>query len=291
MQVNDGFLLGAGTALAWGVTDVLVTRYTRRIGFFRALLVVHGLSLVPLVAVAVFVPRAVPAGVSVTACAVAAALGPLAILAYIGFYRALELGPIAIVSPIVSAYGALVVLGALVLLGESLDRYQTAGCLMVFCGVALASVDSTAGGTAGPTRTRSGIKLSVLAAAAFGAYLFLLARLSADLGWLLPILLNRGTSLVLLIAWAIARPSPPVGTLGPLGVLGCAATGLLDAIGYVLFNRGGEIGEVALTGAAASAYPLIPIAVGLLALRERISRHQLVGVTGVVTGMVILSLG
>jgi drug/metabolite transporter (DMT)-like permease len=177
-----------------------------------------------------------------------------------------------------------------VFLGESLDRYQAAGCVVVFCCVALASVDPSAGPTAG-AGTRSGIKLSVLAAAAFGAYLFLLARLSADLGWLLPILLNRATSVVLLAGWAVARPRPAVGKLGSLGVLGCAATGVLDAVGYVLFNRGGEIGEVALTGAAASAYPLIPIAVGLFALRERIARHQLVGVAGVVTGMVILSLG
>jgi drug/metabolite transporter (DMT)-like permease len=289
--MNDGFLLGAGTALAWGVTDVLVTRYTRRIGFFRALLVIHGLSLIPLVAVALFVPQAVPAGVSLTQCAVAAALGPLAVLAYIGFYRALELGPIAIVSPIVSSYGALVVLCALVLLGESLGPLHIVGCLMVFCCVALASVELGAGNKAGATGTRSGIKLSVLAAGAFGAYLFLLARLSADLGWLLPILLNRATSVALLFAWMIARPPPAVGKLGWLGVLGCAATGLLDAIGYVLFNRGGEIGEVALTGAASSAYPLIPIAVGLLALRERVAWHQLVGIAGVVAGMVILSLG
>jgi drug/metabolite transporter (DMT)-like permease len=291
VQVNDGFLLGAGTSLAWGVTDVLVTRYTRRIGFFRALLVIHGLSLIPLVAVIFFVPQAVPAGISFTQYAVAAALGPLAILAYIGFYRALELGPIAIVSPIVSSYGALVVLCALVLLGESLGWLQAAGCLMVFCCVALASVDPTAGTKAEATGTRLGIKLSVLSAGAFGAYLFLLARLSADLGWLLPILLNRATSVALLFAWMIARPPPTVGKLGPLGVLGCAATGLLDAIGYVLFNRGGEIGEIALTGAAASAYPLIPIAVGLFALHERVAWHQRVGIAGVVAGMVILSLG
>lgn len=291
MQVNDGFLLGAGTALAWGVTDVLVTRYTRRIGFFRALLVIHGLSLVPLVAVALLVPQAVPAGISLTECAVAAALGPLAVLAYIGFYRALELGPIAIVSPIVSSYGALVVLCALVFLGESLGRLQAVGCLMVFCCVALASIELNAGNKGGTTGTRLGIKLSVLSAGAFGAYLFLLARLSADLGWVLPILLNRATSVALLFAWMIARPPPTVGKLGRLGVLGCAATGLLDAIGYVLFNRGGEIGEVALTGAAASAYPLIPIAVGLFALHERVAWHQRVGIAGVVAGMVILSLG
>ena len=71
----------------------------------------------------------------------------------------------------------------------------------------------------------------------------------------------------------------------------CAATGALEASGYLFFNRGAEIGELAITGAAASAYPVIPIAVGLFALRERVAWHQLVGVAGVLAGMVLLSLG
>ena len=48
---------------------------------------------------------------------------------------------------------------------------------------------------------------------------------------------------------------------------------------------------MAITSAAAAAYPVIPILVGLLALRERIAWRQLVGVAGVLCGMVVLSLG
>jgi uncharacterized membrane protein len=36
---------------------------------------------------------------------------------------------------------------------------------------------------------------------------------------------------------------------------------------------------------------VIPILVGLLALRERVASHQLVGVAGVLGGMIVLSLG
>jgi drug/metabolite transporter (DMT)-like permease len=78
--------------------------------------------------------------------------------------------------------------------------------------------------------------------------------------------------------------------LGVAGVAGCAATGALEASAYLFFNRGAELGEIAITGAAVSAYP-IPILVGLFAMRERVARHQLVGVAGVLVGMVVLSLG
>jgi drug/metabolite transporter (DMT)-like permease len=282
--VNSGFVLGLGAALAWGVADVIVTYYARQIGFLRALLVIHGLSLVPLTVLAIVLGA--PQGTSWTQWAAAAALGPLAVAVYAAFYRALELGPISIVSPITSAFGAVVVLLAL-LAGEMLTQLQAVGCALVLLFVALASVERSAGIAWGS----EGIRLSVLVCLLFGAYLFLLGRLSEDLGWLFPILLSRTVAVVILAGIVALRREDEAWSLSRAGVLGCAATGALEASGYLLFNRGAEIGELAITGAAVSAYPVIPIAVGLFALRERVAWHQLVGVTGVLAGMVLLSLG
>ena len=161
------------------------------------------------------------------------------------------------------------------------------GCALVLFFVALASVERSAGIAWGS----EGIRLSVLVCLLFGAYLFLLGRLSEDLGWLFPILLSRTVAVIILAGIVALRREDEAWSLSRAGVLGCAATGALEASGYLLFNRGAEIGELAITGAAVSAYPVIPIAVGLFALRERVAWHQLVGVTGVLAGMVLLSLG
>ncbi|MDQ5833839.1 MAG: DMT family transporter [Actinomycetota bacterium] len=282
--MDSGFVLGAGAALAWGLADVIVTYYARRIGFLRALLVIHGLSLVPLAALALVLGA--PEGASSTQWAAAGALGPLAVIAYAGFYRALELGPISIVSPIVSAFGAVVVLLAL-LVGETLTELQALGCALVISFVVLASIETSAG----PRLGGRGIRLSLLACVSFGAYLFLLGLLAEDLGWLFPILLSRIAAVVILAGIVAARQEGEAGSLGPVALLGCAATGALEASAYLLFNRGAEIGELAITGAALSAYPVIPIVVGLVAFRERVAGYQLVGVAGVLVGMVVLSLG
>jgi drug/metabolite transporter (DMT)-like permease len=282
--VDSGFVLGAGAALAWGLADAIVTYYARRIGFLRALLVIHGLSLIPLVALALVVGA--PEGASWQQWAAAAALGPLAVIAYAGFYRALELGPISIVSPIVSAFGAVVVLLAL-LVGETLSEVQALGCALVLLFVVLASAETSTGARLGG----EGIRLSLITCLSFGVYLFLLGRLAEDLEWVFPILLSRTVAVAILAGIVAARAEGGGLGLGPAGVLGCAGTGALEASGYLMFNRGAEIGELAITGAAASAYPVIPIVVGLFALRERVARHQLVGVAGVIVGMVLLSLG
>ena len=98
-------------------------------------------------------------------------------------------------------------------------------------------------------------------------------------------------TVAILTAVAVTRPPMAPGALGRIGVAGCLVAGALDASGYLAFNRGAEIGELAITSAAAASYPVIPIVFGLLALRERVAWHQLVGVAGVLGGMVVLSLG
>jgi drug/metabolite transporter (DMT)-like permease len=284
--MSDGFVLGSLAALAWGLADVSVTYLSRRGGFFTTLLYTQMAGVALLVAVALALGD-LP-GASGAELLALAALGPVAVAAYAGFYRALELGPIAIVSPIASSNGAIVVLLAVLVLGESLTALQALGCVLVLGFIGLAALEP---GDKRADEDANGIRLALVTALSFGIYLFGLATISEDLGWLLPILVARTVAVAILAAVAAVRPTPRRGSLGRLGVLGCMGAGALDAAGYLAFNRGGEIGEVAITSAAAAAYPVIPILVGLLALRERIAWSQLVGVGGVLCGMVVLSLG
>jgi drug/metabolite transporter (DMT)-like permease len=51
--VNNGFLLGAMAALVWGVTDILVVQWARRVGVLRTLLTVQGSGVLLLALLAV----------------------------------------------------------------------------------------------------------------------------------------------------------------------------------------------------------------------------------------------
>lgn len=283
---SSAVVFGASAALAWGLADVGIALATRRAGFFRTVCAVHLASVGLLLALALVLDDA-PA-LSGTQWALVAMLGPLGVFAHMGFYRALELGPIAIVSPIASANGALVVLLAVGLLGESLAAGQALGCAVVLGSVVLASLgpgEALAGPAAGP----SGIRLAVLSSLAFGVYLFGLGQLSGDLGWLLPILLSRSVSLAVLAVLALQRREWPWQRLRGRDLAFVGAVGGAEAAGYLLFNRGTEV-QVALTAAAASAYPLIPILVGLALMREHVRPLQLLGVVGVLGGMAVLGL-
>lgn len=283
--MNNGFLLGATAALAWGLTDIIVVQWARRVGVVRTLLTVQGSGVLLMALLAVLLGEDL--SLSGAQWAAIAVLGALSFGAYMGFYRALELGPIAIVSPIASSNGAMIVVLAVIVLGESLTAGQAVGITLVLTFIVLASIEPAAERLAGT----SGIRWALGATIVFGLYLFFLTTLADELGWLLPILLTRAVAVTFVVALFAARPDGQKRPLGKLGLVACAGAGALDALGYLLFNRGAEIGEVAITSAAASSYPLIPILVGLIAYRERVAWYQLVGVAGVLVGMVVLSLG
>jgi drug/metabolite transporter (DMT)-like permease len=285
--VSSGVVLGTSAALCWGVVDVAIALLARRAPFVTVAVVVQGASVVMLAALAVALGD-VPE-LSGGQWVAVAALGPVGTCAYLAFYRALQVGPIAIVSPIASANGAVVVVLAVILLDEALTGTQALGAAVVLCCVVLAAVDVGERVPAGPA-DGDGVRLAVLATVMFGGYLFALAALAEPLGWLLPILLTRVTGLPLLAAIVARRRERPWRLLGPGALALACAVGWLDSAGFLLFNRGAEIGDAAVTSAAAATYPLVPVACGLLLLHERLRTYQAVGIAGVLAGMTLLAL-
>ena len=285
--MSSGVVLGTSAALCWGVVDVAIALLGRRAPFVTVTVVVQGASIVMLAALAVALgdfPE-----LSGGQWVAVAALGPVGTGAYLAFYRALQLGPIAIVSPIASANGAVVVVLAVILLGDALSGTQALGAAVVLCCVVLAAVEVGEHVPAGRA-DGDGVRLAVLATVMFGGYLFALVALAEPLGWLLPILLTRMTGLPLLAAIVARRRERPWRLLGPRALALACAVGWLDAAGFLLFNRGAEIGQAALTSAAAATYPLVPVACGLLLLHERLRAYQAIGIAGVLAGMTLLAL-
>src|SRR3990172_9070391 len=108
-----GIGLGLGAALCWGFADYFATLASRRAGTLRVVLGFH------LIATAVLAALVLGTGaladVSLGDVAPFLLLGALGWASYLAFYRALAIGPISIVSPVVSGYAAVtVVLAVLV---------------------------------------------------------------------------------------------------------------------------------------------------------------------------------
>jgi drug/metabolite transporter (DMT)-like permease len=143
-MVLEGILFGFGAALAWGAADYTTAVVSKRAGNFAVLLAAHGAAVVFMAVVLVALVDAPDlSGGQWIACL---ALGLLSVATYMSLFRGLELGPLAIVSPVVAGWAVVTVTLALVVLDEPLGGVQTAGCAAILLGVVLASTRLGQGG-------------------------------------------------------------------------------------------------------------------------------------------------
>jgi drug/metabolite transporter (DMT)-like permease len=281
-------IFGLVAALGWGLADFFGALAGRRIGaigtvisgqvlsavFMTAVLLVTGESLEPLR------PNV---GLVVVNGAVAA-------FAYVTHYKALELGPVAVVSPIGAGYAVVGVTLAILILGERPSALALTGAGVAVIGVALVSTDLK--------KLREGIKhqvpglwWSVAAAIGFGVAGFLLGWISQRAGWIPGLWGSRVAQVVFFVPLAMVFRRE-VSQLRPsFGLWIALLAGAADVVGVVGYSIGSTHGFVSIVLAASAVFPLIAVALSIAVFKERMVANQYLGIVLVVGGLLLLGLG
>ena len=314
-----GVALGLGAALSWGLADYFAALASRGIGALRVVLGFHLFALIPLTVLVL----ATDGLAKVTGHEVVfyVAIGAVGWVSYLAFYGALAIGPISVLSPIVSGYAAVTVLLAVLFAGNVLSGLQVVAVLITILGAMLASADVRAiVQTKFQRRSVLGFVLALCAMALLGGFVFGVSYYRPQLGWLGPIFLARAFATVFLLGHALvggrakrpaeAQPLPEIDAVtagaGPLAagavsvsdtarprsllsLLGLLALlALVDTGGYVFFNLGVGHSSAAIVAAASAPYAIVPIIMGVTLFKERPTRVQWLGVACVIIGVIVL---
>jgi drug/metabolite transporter (DMT)-like permease len=228
-------------------------------------------------------------------------LGLIGVTSAAALYRALAIGPIAVVSPVVASYAALTVLLIVIFLGERLTPGQGAAIAVTFVGVVVASTDfgelrrtlgrpSTLAPLAKQGPLPLGVRFGLVATIGFAVWGWLYAAAVRATDGLGMILVLRAFSVLLLIVFVIVRRT----SLAPLrdrrALALIVVVGVLDTGANVLLSLGIASGFASFVMTGSGAYPLIPALLAILVLRERLAPNQYVGVAVLVAGLVALGL-
>jgi drug/metabolite transporter (DMT)-like permease len=280
-------------AVAWGAGDFLGAVGTRRAGLLGTMCTgqaVACLALALLALTPVPVARPGPGGLVTLA-----ASGVLGVISYAGFYRALQLGPVSLVSPMFSAYAVVAVILAVVFGGERLTRPGLAGVALTIGGVVLVSAVGPPG--AGPEPHpggrghRDGVPYALVAMLSWGVTIYLLGRASESLGWFLPVALSRiVTFAIILSITAVVFLRRPAARPRPATLLLPAIAGFLDVVAFIAYTRATATGSVAVTATASACFPLIVIAGGVVVFHERLRARQILGTAMTLAGLLVLGL-
>jgi drug/metabolite transporter (DMT)-like permease len=310
-----GVALGLGAALSWGLADYFAAVASRSVGALRVVLGFHLAALIPL-SVLVLATDAL-ARVSLAQVAAFVLIGAVGWVSYLAFYGALEIGPISVLSPIVSGYAAVTVLLAVVFVGNSLSAPQAVAVAITIAGAMLASADVREIARAKlQRRSVLGFVLALCAMASLGTFVFGVSYYRPRIGWLGPIFLARGFAALFVLGHVLmarrADPAPGGADPAPGGVDGAPGSSdraarsarptsqrrslvalmmllaLLDTGGYVCFNLGVGHAATAIVAAASAPYAVVPIAMGVSMFAERPTQTQWLGVGFVVAGVILL---
>ena len=294
-----GLLTGLGAALAWGTMDIASALASRQIGSLRVVAGVQVVGASILVAVALLTKTAIPT--DSTALALSALLGLIGGGAYFAYFTGLRVGPIAVVSGVVAAYGGLTVVLSVVLRGETLTLLQALGAATATIGVILTGI-AFEGNWRSTRFAGPGVIFSIVA-----LVLFAMMAITTDVAieyadWLQVLLVSRivnatlGVLVVGFVVWLAARRRPGGPLVAPVIVptrrvlVTVVLAGVLDVAGLAMFAFGLANAPTWLVGLASSFGPAVTIIIAVAFLGERLKPIQWFGLSGVAVGMVLIAI-
>lgn len=285
--VLQSVMFGVIAAVSWGIADFLAAVISKRLGILGTVFGVHVASVAATTIYLVFVLD--PTMPSLGQLAALFGISLLAVVTYLAFYRSLQIGPVAVISPIVSTYAVVVILLAVLFLGERLSAFQTIGVVGTIVGIVVASMNPRTLRRK-ETLIGAGVLLGILATLGLGLWQFAIGVLSREIGWFLPIYISRVVTLAYITPIVAARHSWPWRQASVLLLIGVSVVGLVETVGLFAFARGSEIGIISIVAAASITYPVIPVLGGLAIFRERLSLLQWSGLLIALVGLLVLTL-
>ena len=271
-------LLALVCALSYGIADFWGGLATRRGSIWKVLPVIVLTGIVTLLIAipffgADFSSGAIKAGV---------AAGLAGTLGYVFLMYGLALGPMSVVAPISALIGAIIPFGVGFLRGETLSTLGFIGAGLAFISIVLVSRSTE--DASHPVTTKAVI-VAIIAGLGIAGYLLGISSGPDDSG-LAPVMVGRlvtgGIFVFIAIAtWKTIRH-------GEIDYRLAIASGALDVVGGATFMLATRAGDLVLVAVLAALYPAFTVLLARIVLHERMERHQLLGLVGAGTAVLLL---
>jgi drug/metabolite transporter (DMT)-like permease len=271
-----GILFALSSALVWGSGDFFGGAATRRSNQFQvlALSAFSGIVMLTMLALA----RESWPSAATLGWAALAGVGTTVGIA--SLYQGLAVGGAAMVAPVAAVVTAIMPLIFTALAVGLPDASQSLGFVSALAGIWLVTR-----GPANEPRSRSGVKLGVLAGLGFGAFLTLIAQ-AGEGGVFAPLAIARTVTVVaallLLRFRAIPLPSPASNYTALLA-------GVLDAGGNVFFVMAQQHIRLDVAAVLSSLYPVATVALARLVWGEKVTVSQWAGIATCLVSVTLMA--
>ena len=283
MAQADPLIWGFASMFAWGTSDMLARYAALRLGSPAVALIVLGVGIAPPLVLGLSSYPSLEAIAGSDFIFLSAASGLLFSLGYVLFYRGLERGMVAIVSPLSASWLAVTTVLAAIFFHESIGLAKGGLISVVLLGILLISARDRS------SASIEGIWYGLTAMVTFGVAFTLWKPIVAEVGPYIAVVSVRVVSTIILGSYLSLKR--PVGANFGRGAVALAiAAAVLDSLGFITYNLGIEREDVSLIAPIAASYPVVTLALAWVLLRERVSRLQAVGIVVLLGAVVALGV-
>jgi drug/metabolite transporter (DMT)-like permease len=278
---------GLATALGYGTADYVAKRTADRVGFVETLWYLELVGVPLLVVLAVLLEHVI--SFPIESVLLLVGLSGVNVVASIFLYRAFEFGTLSVVSPLASAYPAVIVVLAVVILHDVLTLFDACGIGMTLVGVILIT-RVTGEGVSRAKNSRVGILSALISFGGYGIFYFGLKLVVGPIPPITSAAIVRLVSLAPIVLLAAQRRvlRIPRGDMARRAVV--IAT--LDSLALVAYNLGLVTGHsLAVLGTVSGLFSAVTVAWAVVLLKERLGWIQWVGAASIFAGIVAFGWG
>jgi len=277
-------VLGLASALLYALHDLLTQRLSRAHGLILVLCWIIPVGAVIVVPLALAVDGLPSTAAEWGAVGYSAAAGVFYLATWFTIVRALQIGDLSLVAPLASLEGLFIAVYAIV--------RGTDMTALTVVGIGLAVIGGTLAAMQGRARSAAGAGWALLTSVLWTLTVICFDR-AGEISWLSQAAWSRVTTLVLFVpvvivvlgrsaaAWRPAEMGWPTRAL-------CVGSGLLEMGAFAAMTLAVQRGPLAVAGVTIAQYATAAVILGLVFLKERPRRHQIVGVACTVVAVSIL---
>jgi drug/metabolite transporter (DMT)-like permease len=276
-------IFGLTSALFYGATDFLAGYASRRGGVVPTM--VYGQAAAAALFTILLAIHGVPLA-SARDWALLLATDVINLAGTVMLYRAMAIGRLTVVAPLVASYGAVGVLLSAIA-GDAMQPAHWGGLVMVCIGAVLAAKPAPRV-TADEPPSAPAIAYALIASLFYGIGFWVQGRLVVPvLGVIAPVwsyyLLGAVAAPIVALVRGISLAVPPPRLLGAM-----LATAALGGLGYVTLSAGQATGAVAVVTALSALASGVTVLLARAFLAEQIGSGGWAGVALVLTGLALL---
>jgi len=286
MNIPFGVIFGIIAMLSWGTADFFVAKAVKKTDVFRVFLwsQVIGLILFFLIFLLFF---NFPINFFDIAIIVLIA-GLIQVIAYLAFYKGLQIGKLSIISPLAASWSVVTVILSLVLLNEKLAITQFIGVGLAIIGSVLVSFKFHDLIKLKIKNISKGVGYAVIALFGWGIGMFLIGVMISKLGWFFPMFFVK--AVIVFYSFSYSGLSKREIKF-PKNVFSLVLLiGIFELLAFMSYGLGINKDYNSIVAPISAAFPMVTIILARIFFKEKLEINQKIGVLSVILGLVLLSL-